>query len=236
MQRYTYSFLILLLLSKIAFAEMVFDRQLSLGGQFTAGNTETNSLNVAFSLNRNNRFVDELTIKGSFDQQANSGAETRFKVYSLLRYARSLSKKTYYYSKLEAEHDRFQDIDLRLLPTIGLGYWFADKSMFNAMVEGALGYQRQTLLNNEVEETAIVALTSKLLWGSLTNSLALYGSASDLSNFRVSEALDFKVKLNDHYAVKWTLKDEYNSKPPANIKKNDLSFITAIEYSSQAKI
>ena len=236
MQRYPYCFLILLLFSNIAWGELSFRRHFSLGGQFTAGNSEINSLNFDFLLNRNNKWIDELTVKGSFDQQATSGTATRFKVGSSIRYACSLTKQTYYYYMLEAEHDRFQDIDLRLLPTIGAGYWFADQAGFAAMIEGAIGYQRQQQLDNSVEENTILAAVSSLSWGSLANSFNLYVLSGDLSNYRFTNALNYHLKLNDHYAVKWALKDEYNSKPAGGVKKNDFSFITSIEYDFHQKI
>ncbi|MFC1571001.1 DUF481 domain-containing protein [Candidatus Margulisiibacteriota bacterium] len=204
---------------------------MSLGGQLTGGNTQVQALHFDFNLNRNRKWIDEVTVKGSLDQSANAGTQTQFKAYAAVRYAHSLNKQYYQYYKLEADHDRFQDINIRLIPTVGVGYWFADEAEFKSMIEGAVGYQREFAMDQSVTESALLTVSSKLALGQLANDLNLYAAADDPSNFRLTNITKFGIKLNEHYAFKLMLKDEYNNRPAAGVEKNDVTFTTGLQYS-----
>lgn len=228
------TFFILLLFfvaaSSISWAETTIARKLSLGGQLAGGNTDVQSFHTEFLLNRNRKFVDEITAKGSFDREFSSGTETQFKAYSALRLAHSLSKDYYRYYKLEAFHDRFQDIDLRLIPTVGLGYWFINEKDFRSMIEAAVGYQKEYLINKTADEMFVLTLSHNLLWGVFSNDLDVYTAVNDLDNYRFINVAKLKIKLNKHYAAKLSLKDEFNNRPAAGVQKNDVSFTTSLEY------
>jgi len=213
-----------------AFSQTEIERKFSLGGWLTEGNTRGQSLHADFFLNRDRKGVNEITCKGSLDHESSAGADTMFKAYSSLRYAHSLSPRLYNFYLLEAEHDRFQDIDLRTIPTVGVGHWFANEDGFKFMVEGALGYQRNYLVDRTADELVVFKLSSSLRAGAFSNEFDYYTSTSDPGNFRLVNYLSFKVKLNSYYSFKWSLKDEYNNRPPAGVQKNDLRFVASIEY------
>ncbi|MFH1683567.1 MAG: DUF481 domain-containing protein [Candidatus Margulisiibacteriota bacterium] len=220
----------LLLFQNFALAETIFERKISFGGQLASGNTDVQSLHADFSLNRNRKFVDEITAKGSFDREFSSGAETQLKAYSSLRLAHSLSNDYYRYYKLEAFSDRFQDIDMRLIPTVGLGYWFINEKDFKSMIEAAVGYQKEYLINKTAEEMFVLTLSHNLLFGVFSNDLDVYTAINDLDNYRFINIAKMKIKLNTHYAFKLSLKDEFNNRPAAGVQKNDVTFITSLEY------
>jgi putative salt-induced outer membrane protein YdiY len=209
--RFLSFFLLAALFAGAAQAELSIERKFSLGGWLSSGNTEGQSLHADFYLNRDQEFVNTVTLKGSLDQESSAGVETMFKIYSSLRYAYSINPKFYNFYKLEGEHDRFQDIDLRLIPTIGIGYWFVDKEDFKVKGEGAVGYD--------------------FILGGFSNDLDIYMAANDLNNYRVVNQMNYKIKLNHYYFLKWSLKDEYNNRPAAGIQKNDLRFALSLEYS-----
>jgi putative salt-induced outer membrane protein YdiY len=201
------------------------------GGQLSSGNTQVNSLHADVFLNRNRRFIDEVTFKGSLDYESSAGGSTMFKVNSSFRYGISLSRQLYQFAKIEADYDRFQDIGLRLVPALGLGYWFADEQSYKAMTEGALGYQKEYRLNRADDGVMVVKLSAYLLLGAFSNDLDLYAIAGDLGNHRIVNEAVLKSKLNDHYAFKCSLRDEYNSRPAAGVQNNDLRLVVGLEYS-----
>ncbi|MFH1577247.1 MAG: DUF481 domain-containing protein [Candidatus Margulisiibacteriota bacterium] len=211
-------------------AETTIERKVSLGGQQTGGNTAVQSLHMDFKLNRNRKWVDETTIKGSLDQEFSAGAETQNKASGSGRFARSINKQFFHYAKLQAEHDRFQDLNIRIIPTIGFGYWFHEDDIFKSTLEGALGYQKEYLISGGVNETALVTVSSDILWGVFTNNLDVYASATDLDNYRFTNESKLKIKLNTHYSFKLSLKDEYNNRPAAGVQKNDAAFTTGLEF------
>ena len=61
--------------------------------------------------------------------------------YGMLRYAFSFWERRWYnFYRLEADHDRFANIDYRIVPSCGIGYWFSDKEDYKAMAELAAQY------------------------------------------------------------------------------------------------
>ncbi len=217
-------------------AEINFERKFYLGGWLTSGNTEGQSFHTDLYLSRDHKFINSLSLKGSLGQESSAGVETMFKIYSALRYAHSINKKLYNFYKLEAEHDRFQDIDLRLIPTLGIGYWFVDQKDFKAMLEGAVGYQRDYMVDRTRDEMVVLKLSSDLFLGGFSNELDIYVAASNSDNFRIVNQANYKIKLNTYYWFKWSLKDEYDNLPAAGVKKNDLRFTIGIEYSFKLRV
>ena len=212
-------------------AETITQQKYSLGGMVTSGNSQVESLSVGFLFNRNEKWINELTFQGSLDYQATGGAQTLYKLFSSLRYAYSRGKQLYNFFKLEAEHDRFQNIDLRLIPSVGLGYWFADQKDSKAMVEAALGYQRKYMVNQTNDELIVAKFRSYWLRGDFSNNLNVYVAANDLNNYRFVNEANYQVKLNSNYAFKLKLKDQYNNQPATGVQNNDLLFTVGLEYS-----
>jgi len=65
------------------------------------------------------------------------------------RYAYSFSEemKWYHFYKIEGSQDRFANVDSRITPSSGLGYWFSDEDDYKAMVESALGYEHTSYVD-----------------------------------------------------------------------------------------
>jgi putative salt-induced outer membrane protein YdiY len=216
-------------------AELILERKFSLGGWLTGGNSRVQSLHGDLYLDRNHKLGSQITLKGSFAHESSGGTDTLFKIYSSLRYSRSLSRTLYYFYKLEAEHDRFQDIDLRAIPTVGIGYWFVNEDELKSMVEGAVGYQREYTIDRTADELVVLKLSHNLFLGPFSNDLDIYAAADDPDNYRFVNQMDYKVKLNSYYAFKWRLKDEYNNRPAAGVEKNDVHFSISLEYAFKKK-
>jgi len=219
-----------------ASAELILDRKFALGGKLTAGNTSVQSLHFDFLLNRNLKLDHEFTVKGNFDKESSAGVDTAFKFSSVLRLAYSLSERHYHFYKLNADHDRFQDINLRLIPTVGMGYWFVNESKVKSILEGAVGYQKEYMLDNSSTDIMILRLSQDFTLGDFSNEFDVYANVADFGNFRGVNETKYTMKLNSHYALKLSLKDEYNNRPASGIQKNDLRFTTSIEYAVKETI
>lgn len=237
MQRNSHRFLVpllvlaLVLLPSVSYAQTIFDRKLAIGGQHAGGNTKLNSLHFEYYLNRNRKFTDELTTKWSLDYESSDGVDTVLKAYTFLRYAYSMGNDLYHFYKLELEHDRFQDIDLRLIPTIGIGYWFRNDDTFRFTIEGAIGYQRNYQLNRAADEMVVLKLGTFFMLWAFSNDFDVFVDSADFNNFRFVNEMIYKIKLNTYYSFKWMIKDEFNNRPAAGVQKNDVRTTLSLEYS-----
>ncbi|NQT29380.1 MAG: DUF481 domain-containing protein [Candidatus Saganbacteria bacterium] len=216
-------------------AELIFQRKLSFGSKITGGNSEFQSIDVDWLLDRNDKNKNQLTFSGAFDRESSNGVDSVFRVNGTLRYAHSLTKQYFNYCKLDATHDRSQDIDVRLVPTLGFGFWFVDEANFKFNIEGALGYQLEYLRDQTQADTPIWSANSTWVLGDFTNTFALYSALTDFGNFRAINTASYSAKINNNFFVKLTLKDEYNNRPVAGVLKNDITLTTSLQYAIKEK-
>jgi len=211
----------------------------AVGYEKNTGNTRDSSLTTSFSLTRKRAKKDETTLKGRIEYSSSGGKMHKQKWYGMTRYARSLGKekKRYDFYIFEADHDRFQAVDYRFTPAVGLGYWFSDADDFKAMAECGLGVQH-THYNDGTKDDTEPILTPRLylekaLWGAsrLTEELKLYPSVGDPGVIRLRSETSFINPVNDTLSLKLSLIEEYDSEPESGVKKNDLCFTSGLVYS-----
>ena len=154
------------------------------------------------------------------------------------RYAFSFGEmKWYNFYKAEANHDRFANIDYRIIPSSGVGYWFSDAEDFKAMAELGLGLEYTNYRDATKDETEAVLIPrgflQKRLWGQsrISEDLTLYPSLEDMGEYRLHSATVFSNPINDALSLELSLINDYDSDPPANIKKHDMRLISSLVYS-----
>lgn len=222
--------------------EIVFDvaweGSISAGYNVTRGNTENDQLSAGFFLRRNRMHIDEITLKGDAFYSAPNKKTDAQKLHGLARYAFSFgeSKKWYNFYKIEADHDRFANIDYRLIPGVGVGYWFLDLPEAKMMAEIAIGlehtdYRDETDNSNEAILIPRAFLERRLFVNSkLTQDVTLYPSLKDLGEFRLHSETTFTNPITDKLSLNFSLINDYDSDPPDDTKSHDLRLISSLAY------
>lgn len=219
--------------------KVAWDGSASAGYNAARGNTETDQLSVSLFLNRNRHHVDEITLKGDVYYSAANKDTDAQKLYGAGRYAFSFgeTKKWYNFYMLEAGHDRFANIDYRLIPSTGLGYWFFDLPDTKLMAEGAIGLEH-TNFSDDTEKRNELALMPRAFFeqkifvnSRLIEDIKAYPSLTDFGEYRLRSETTLINPITDKLSVNFSLIDEYNSYPPEDTKKNDLRFISSLAYS-----
>ena len=213
--------------------------EIAAGFNRATGNTREDNFAGSFLLSRQDKHVDEWTFKGNLFYSSANRKMNKQKWYTMARYAHSFGrhKKWYGFFRFEADHDRFADIDYRLVPAAGIGYWFFDLEDVKFMAEvGAAPemtrYRDGTKNTLDWELIPRVFLEKKLFKNiTLTQDFYYYQTVESLNKYRLRSetALDFKI--NDHLKLRLSLWDEYKSNPPKDTKKNDARFVTSLAYS-----
>ncbi|MDP8212407.1 MAG: DUF481 domain-containing protein [Candidatus Zapsychrus exili] len=215
----------------------VWDKKGSLGYNKSSGNTRSSQLSGEITLDKKTD-SNETNIKlGIYTSSANDKMDSK-KVYGSLRYAYSFAEdlKWYHFYKLEAEQDRFSNIDYRLIPSSGVGYWFSDSQNFKAMAEGAFGLERTVYRDNTKDDSSVVFIPrgyiEKKLFNNLTFSedLTLYPSLKDSERYRIHSETSLVNPINDNLAWRLSFIDDFNSNPVIDKKKNDYKIITSIDF------
>jgi putative salt-induced outer membrane protein YdiY len=217
--------------------DKLWERNVSLGYNKSSGNTQSNQLSMRLYANRKTE-RDEFTLKGdSFYSSSNKKMDAQ-RYSGMVRYAFSFwEKKWYNFYKFEGDHDRFANINYRLIPSIGLGYWFSDEPDWRFMTEIAVGLEHTAFRDSaeDSDEPVLIprAFFEKELFGKsrIKQELSLYPSLSDASEYRLHSETIFINPINEKFSLQFSLIDDYNSNPAKDTKKNDTRFISSLVYS-----
>ena len=218
--------------------KVAWEGSISAGYNVTRGNTEGDQLSTSFSLRRNRMHIDEITLKGDAFYSASNKETDAQKLHGSARYAVSFreDKKWYNFYKIEADHDRFANIDYRLIPGVGAGYWFFDLPETKMMAEIAIGlehtdYRDETEDNNEAILIPRAFLERRLFVNSkLTQDVTLYPSLMDVGEFRLHSETTFTNPITDKLSLNFSLINDYDSDPPDDTRSHDLRLISSLAY------
>ena len=211
-----------------------FEREISLGYNATKGNTETGALSVRASMKRKSD-KDEIIFKGDYYVSSSNEKMDAKKWYGSGYYSFNLAKKWYNFYKLEVDHDRFANIDVRLMPSVGVSYRLIERDDLKFSLELGLGYEYTGFRDNSAEKD--VVLTPRLsfekkLFGEaiISQSLAVYPKMGDISRYRWRSETSITNPLSEKLDLKLSLIHDFNSDPSGNAEKGDLRFISSIVY------
>ena len=219
--------------------EIITDGEISLGYNANRGNTRTEEISTRALFNRNRKHVDEWTLKGDIYYSEVDREMNAQKWYGMGRYAFSFGpgKSWYNFYRCEADHDRFANIHVRIVPAGGIGYWFFDLPELKLLSEAAVGLEYSDFRDDTKDTYAAVLIPRGYgeikLFGRLTLSqdIYFYPAIYDFNNYRTHSETACTVDINDKLALRVSLIDDYNSKPPEDTKKNDLSLMSSLVYS-----
>lgn len=210
------------------------DRKFSLGMFSASGNSQSLSISSDLFLNANIKHSQEFTLKGYFDWGRSFGSDNMMKAGGSLRHGISFGREKYFFYNIEAEHDRFKDLYLRISPTVGMGYWFVDADNIYSVIEASLGYQSEIRSSGQRGASALEGrhrVRIKLAPGSeLSNDLRISFADLGADDIRVSDIISLRSRINDVFNLKLICRDDYSAKPPAGVVNNDLQFTASIEY------
>ena len=218
--------------------EVIWQRKISVGYNKSSGNTKASQLFMNLLANRKIDHVNEFTLAGNAFYSSSNEKMDAQKWYGMARYAFSLGqeKKWYNFYKFEADHDRFANVDYRLIPAAGIGYWFYDLADLKLLAELGLGYEH-TVYRDQTGDSDEAVVVPRIFFekaifanARISQDLYLYPALDDLNDYRVHSETRFVNPLTDKLSLNLSLIDDYNSTPAQGAKKNDLQLISSLEY------
>ncbi len=128
------------------------------------------------------------------------------------------------------------NVDSRITPSSGLGYWFSDEDDYKAMVELALGYEHTSYVDGASDDDEMILIPrgylEKVLVGNLrlTEDLTLYPSLNEGGEFRLRSQTSLVNPINDRLSWRVSYIDDYDSNPTGGAQKNDYRVVSALDY------
>lgn len=212
-------------------------RKLSIGYQKTGGNTDKNQLNSGVDIKRKTD-SDEWAGNASLYYSSADNKMDAQKSYGSLRYSYFFgdAKAFHHFYKLEADHDRFANIDYRLLPSTGIGYWFSGQEKYKFMQELAIGHEHTAYRNNIPRSRQTVIMPRvfynknffKDFWTEI--DFIMYVPMDSFDQYRLRSENSIVYLLTERLSWRLSLINEYNAVPAADAEKNDYRVIYALEY------
>jgi len=182
--------------------------------------------------------VNEFRVQGDAFYGAQNRKMNSQRYSGMVRFAHSFGKekKWYRFIKTEGDHDRFANINVRITPSIGIGYWFWDLPGWKAMAELGAGVTFTDFRNNtddkaELEIIPRAYLEKKLIGRSVLSQDAIaYPSLTEDGDYRFRLDTSFKNPITDRLSLRLSMINNYNSNPGKEIKKHDLRLMSSFEY------
>jgi putative salt-induced outer membrane protein YdiY len=216
-------------------AENKWTSSVGFGLTATSGNSEIISLALTFQA------IKEME-KAKWSTNANAtyastdGDKTANKGGAFTQFDYFQTERLFYFGKAGFEFDKFAELDLRTSPGGGIGYFLVQQEAVK--LSASVGANAVTdFFSNDTTETRGTLSFAEELNYTLTATSTLFQTFNIQNNFKefddylISAEVSLTTKVSDKLSLKASLLDRYDSDPfSEDLKKNDLTFITSLNY------
>lgn len=170
----------------------------------------------------------------------------RFKIYGLARYSREdgtetarefiggselevdLSPRVFTYGRVEFEHDRFEDLDLRAIAAGGLGYFLLREPRHELKVRGGLGYKHEALRRDGTRDSAIGEAGYRYLvevreWLNFTSGVQVAFVLDDPADLLLTaeNAVEVPLSKDKAWKLRAGVRNQFDNRPEPGIDELD---------------
>jgi putative salt-induced outer membrane protein YdiY len=152
------------------------------------------------------------------------------------RYDFNISEKGFVFGQLDLLHDRFQQLDLRVVSAAGLGYHAIknDNTIFDLSGGGSLN--RELFTNGTTRTSAEVLLGEELSHKfskatTFSENLQFFPNLTNRGEFRSVFNMEIATQLSKVLSWQVTVANLYLSNPPPGVKTTDLLLTTGLRFS-----
>jgi len=168
--------------------------------------------------------------------------ENQNKSYLHLRHINNVESSTTWEIFTQIEQNKFSRLNFRGLVGAGYRWSFLKNSTHSSSIIGVGGYYSKEYLthsSNIEEERSLELFRGNFYWIFRTNileNITLFNTTyyqPNLENpddYRILEIAGVKIPLSKKLSLNLYGEGTFDSKPPVNVKKGDLSYKTGIEY------
>ena len=213
---------------------------LSVGGMITHGNSKTQSLNVSVEATRRTE-DDRLSASGSYiysrqtDPDTGDSSTTADAWSAAGKYDYFLDEKLYAFFALRAEHDTVGNLDLRLTPSLGVGYQWVERPDMNFSTEAGLAWVYEDYADADSEDHFAARfayhfdrkLNDKV---SIVHNVEYVPSLEDLSDFNTLADLGVRATLTKNMFAEFKAEWRHDATPAPDSAKNDLRYVLGVGW------
>ena len=211
-------------------------------GLFTTGNAETATVGLKLDAARRGE-TDRVTIGAGYlwgrqrDPDTGDSETTIDNAFGFGKYDHFFTKRLYGLASVRIERDRIADLDLRLTPSVGLGYQWFEGPRFNLATEAGVAWVYEDYRNAPSEERLAARLAYRvdyrpheavLLFHDL-EWLPAYEDPLDDYNVNADAGLRATIMggLFSELKVEW----RYDSTPAPDARNTDIRYLLSLGWS-----
>ncbi len=210
---------------------------ISLGINGADGNTDRLGIQGRGELNRKSE-LDRLKLYVQGDLQRQNGATTDNEVLAGASLERDISKRWFAYGRADFEKDDFENLDLRGVVTMGVGYYLVRSTNFEWKGLAGVGYQHETYTDGTSQGEGVVSLGYDLSynlqdWLKLVHDLTYFPSlTSPASDYRlVSNTMgELPIGQSANWKLRIGLRNQYDALPRLGARKMDTTYLFNMVY------
>ncbi len=214
----------------------LWSRTVTFGYGQSGGNTEKSQFNGDLAVHRKTDHDEWIGQWNSYVTTVDSETDSQ-KYYGMLRYAYSFGRdlKWYHFTKFESNRDMFSNIDYRMIPSTGVGYWISDQEDYKLMFEAALGFEHTDYHDNTGDDNNVVIIPrgywEKVIFrdARLKQDVVLYPSVEDVETYRFRTQTDLIHPITDNLSWRMSFIDDFDAGASDGTKKNDYRLISGVE-------
>jgi putative salt-induced outer membrane protein YdiY len=136
---------------------------------FTSGNSTTETIGLTAGAERRSE-IDRITFGGQYLYGRQEDADTGDKEtttdnwFIAAKYDYFFTKKFYGYAGIRVEQDKIADLDIRVTPSVGVGYQWFESPTFNLSTEAGLAWVYESFSNAGTDEHFAARLAYHVDW------------------------------------------------------------------------
>jgi len=145
------------------------------------------------------------------------------------------TERLFGYGKFELEYDEFENLDLRVSTTVGVGYYWIKRDTQELKTRAGIGYLHESFMDGTQDDSAQAELGLDYRlditpWLRFTTENSWYPTFDSLRDYRLVSDNAFLIPLagSDKWKIKLGALYEYNSFPPAGFERLDQTYSASI--------
>lgn len=203
----------------------------------SSGNTDRFSLHGRGEVRRETN-GDRLMLYAQGDLQSEDGVTTAKEILAGGTIERDINRDWFVFGSADFEKDRFEDLELRSIANVGVGYFMARSDALKWKALAGAGYQHETFISDGVHEEGIISLGYDLSynysdWLKLMHKLTYFPSLSSPSDdYRLVSDLSAQVPLGNtrNWKLRFNLRNQYDNMPLPGIKRLDTTYSLSLVW------
>ena len=207
----------------------------NLGGTFNRGNSEDDLLNLDAEFVART-LVNRYTLGLEVNEAKTSGIRSTSQRLLRTQYDVFVNEKNYLFAGVQAESDKFEDLNLRASLGGGYGRQFFETQWTKLAAEVSLNFVHEDYMMAQDDSFPSLGLglkfDKKMMGGKLIvfNNYNSVINLEHMSGYLLNTRLGLRVPVSDRLNVTSQLNVDYDNLTPPNVKKTDASLVFSVGY------